>query len=117
MGGNAVVLAHNVIGFRAQYGIADAGTTALANWQDASGGWAALTPALMPRVRALRIGLVTRSPQAEKVNAAGNCEATTATPQLFGADLTPDVANWQCYRYRTVIVVVPLRNLVMGMAP
>ncbi|CAD5371835.1 Pilus assembly protein [Rubrivivax sp. A210] len=117
LGGDPVVLARNVIGFRVQYGIADTGTTALASWQNASSAWASLTPALLPRVRALRIGLVTRSPQAEKVNAAGTCEATADTPQLFGADLTPDVSNWRCYRYRTAIVVVPLRNLVMGMAP
>lgn len=117
LGGDSVVLARNVIGFRVQYGIADAGSTALAAWQSATSTWATLTPALLPRVRALRIGMVTRSPQAEKVNAAGNCEATTTTPQLFGANLTPDVTNWQCFRYRSVVVVVPLRNLVMGMAP
>ncbi len=117
LGGAPVVLARNVIGFRVQYGIADAGSTALATWQNAAATWATNTPALLPRVRALRIGMVTRSAQAEKVNAAGNCEATTTTPQLFGADLTPDVANWQCFRYRSVVIVVPLRNLVMGMAP
>jgi type IV pilus assembly protein PilW len=117
MGGAAVVLARNVMAFRVQYGTAAAGTTALETWQDASGGWATLTPALMPRVRALRIGLVTRSAQPEKRNAAGNCEATTTTPQLFGANITPDVTDWQCYRYRNAITVVPLRNLVMGMTP
>jgi type IV pilus assembly protein PilW len=117
LGGDPVVLARNVIGFRVQYGTAASGTTALETWQDATSTWATLTPTLLPRVRALRIGLVTRSPQIEKRNAAGNCEATTTTPQLFGADLTPDVSAWQCYRYRSAIVVVPLRNLVMGMTP
>lgn len=117
LGGAAVVLARNVMAFRVQYGTAAAGTTALESWQDASGSWATLTPALMPRVRALRIGLVTRSVQPEKRNAAGNCEATTTLPQLFGANITPDVADWQCYRYRSAISVVPLRNLVMGMTP
>jgi type IV pilus assembly protein PilW len=71
----------------------------------------------LPRVRALRIGMVTRSPQREKPNAAGNCEASTAKPQLFGAEVEPDVSDWACYRYRTAIVVVPLRNLVMGVTP
>ena len=117
LGGAAVVLARNVIAFRVQYGTAAAGTTALEAWQDASGAFATLTPALLPRVRALRIGLVTRSPQIEKRNAAGNCEATPTLPQLFGANVTPDVTDWQCYRFRSAIVVVPLRNLVMGMAP
>ena len=29
--------------------------------------------------------------------------------------VTADVTNWKCYRFRTAIVVVPLRNLVIGM--
>jgi type IV pilus assembly protein PilW len=115
--GGSAVLARNVIAFRAEYGLADAGSAALASWQAASGAFATLAPANLPRVRALRIGLVTRSPQPEKPNAAGNCEATTAMPTLFGAAVTADVADWQCYRYRTATLVVPLRNLVLGMVP
>lgn len=117
LGGDAVVLARNVMAFRAEYGLANAGTTALAAWQPASGAFATLTPANLPRVRAMRIGLVTRSTQREKPNAAGNCEATTTMPTLFDAAVTADVADWQCYRYRTVTLVVPLRNLVLGMVP
>jgi type IV pilus assembly protein PilW len=117
LGGGSVVLARNVIAFRAEYGLADAGTTALAGWQAASGAFATLTPANLPRVRAMRIGLVTRSAQPEKPNAAGNCEATSAMPTLFGAAVTADVADWQCYRYRSATLVVPLRNLVLGMVP
>jgi hypothetical protein len=83
----------------------------------ATGGFANLDAATLPRVRALRIGLVTRSPQAEKPNAAGVCEATTAMPALFGEAVTADVTDWRCYRYRTAVAVVPLRNLVMGLAP
>ncbi len=33
-------------------------------------------------------------------------------PTLFGNTVTPDVSDWQCWRYRSVVVVVPLRNLV-----
>jgi len=117
LGGDAVVLARNVIAFRAEYGLADAGTTALASWQAATGGFATLTPANLPRVRALRIGLVTRSTQREKPNTAGDCEASAAMPTLFGAAVTADVADWQCYRYRSAMLVVPLRNLVLGMVP
>ena len=117
LGGAAVVLARNVMAFRAEYGLANAGTTALAGWQPASGAFATLAPANLPRVRALRIGMVTRSPQREKPNTAGNCEATTTMPTLFDAAVTADVADWQCYRYRTVTLVVPLRNLVLGMVP
>ena len=115
--GTSVVLARNVIAFSAQYGLADAGTTALASWQAASGAFAAMTPANLPRVRAMRIGLVTRSAQPEKPNSAGNCEATTAMPTLFGNAVTADVTDWQCYRYRSATLVVPMRNLVLGMVP
>lgn len=116
-GGDPVVIARNVIGLRAQYGIAAAaaGSTTLEGWQDASGGFAALNAANLPRVRALRLGLVTRSPQREKPNADGDCEASLAKPQLFGVEVEPDVGDWQCYRYRVTTVVVPLRNLVLGL--
>lgn len=118
--GTSAVLVTNVIGFRAQYGIAAAapGSTTLESWQDASGAdFAALTSAALPRVRAVRVGIVTRSPQREKPDSAGNCAASSAKPTLFGATVEPDVSDWQCYRYRIAIVVIPLRNLVMGMTP
>ena len=119
LAGDPVVLVRNVMALRAQYGItnAAAGSTGLETWQSATGGFANLDATTLPRVRALRIGLVTRSPQAEKPNTAGVCEATAAMPTLFGEAVTADLADWRCYRYRTSIVVVPLRNLVMGLAP
>ena len=120
LGGDAVVLVRNVVAFRAQYGMANAavGSTALETWESATGGFATMTAATLPRVRALQIGVVTRSPQAEKPNpGTGVCEATAAMPTLFGTTVASDVTDWQCYRYRTAIVVVPLRNLVIGMAP
>lgn len=113
----SAVLARNVMAFRAEYGLAAAaaGSTTLESWQPATGTtFTALAAAALPRVRALRIGLVTRSPQREKANAAGVCEASSDKPVLFGETITPDVSDWQCYRYRTTVVVVPLRNLVMG---
>jgi type IV pilus assembly protein PilW len=119
LAGDPVVLVRNVMAFRAQYGITDgaAGSTGLQAWQSATGGFASLDATTLPRVRALRIGLVTRSPQAEKPNAAGLCEATQTMPALFGEAVAPDLVDWNCYRYRISIVVVPLRNLVMGLAP
>lgn len=116
-GGDPVVLTRNVIALRAQYGVAAAaaGSTTLENWVNATGGFAALDAATLPRVRALRMGVVTRSPQREKPNAAGDCEASLAKPQLFGQEIEPDVADWQCWRYRVATVVVPMRNLVLGL--
>lgn len=122
LGGDPVVLVRNVMAFRAQYGIASAaaGSTALETWQDASGGFATVNATTLPRVRALRIGIVTRSPQPEKPDATtGQCEASPNKPRdpLNPAlEITPDVADWRCYRYRSSVVVVPLRNLVMGLA-
>ena len=114
--GTSAVLARNVIGWRAQYGVSSTVLTSktLENWVDATGDFAALTPANIPRVRAVRIGVVVRSPQREKPNNAGVCEASTAKPVLFGATVEPDVADWACYRFRTAVLVIPLRNLVVG---
>ena len=119
LGGEPVVLARNVVAFRVQYGLAAAasGSTTLETWQGADGAFASLSPTELPRVRALRLGLVTRSPQPEKPDETGQCEATTALPELFGQTITPDVEDWSCYRYRSAIVAVPLRNLLMGMTP
>lgn len=111
----SAILARNVVALRAQYGAAAAGTTSLASWEDASGGtFGTLAGADIARVRAVRVGVITRSPQREKTNAAGQCEATSAKPQLFGEDVTPAGDDWQCYRYRAAVVVIPLRNIVLG---
>lgn len=45
----------------------------------------------------------------------GVCRASDALPELFGEVIAPDVADWQCYRFRVTTVVVPLRNLVYGL--
>lgn len=118
MSGQTAILARDVIGFRAQYGITDGtpNSTTVASWQDADvAPFATLDSTAIARVRALRIGIVTRSPQREKPNNAGVCEASDAKPTLFGVTVEPGIADWQCFRYRSAISVLPLRNLVMGM--
>ena len=115
--GTSAVIARNVIAFRAQYGVsaAAAGSTTLESWENAEGAtWSALNAAAVVRVRAVRMAIVSRSPQRAKADASGNCEATTTKPSLFGAVVEPDVTDWKCYRYTTATVVVPLRNLVIG---
>lgn len=116
-GGAQTVIARGIIGLRAQYGLAATavGSTTLESWQDATGAFAALSAADLRRVRALRVGMVVRSPQRQKPDANGNCDASLAKPELFGVVVDPDVVDWQCYRYRAVTVVVPLRNLVLGL--
>ena len=42
-------------------------------------------------------------------------EERTAELVARRATVEPGVADWQCYRYRESVVVVPLRNLVLGL--
>ena len=51
----------------------------------------------------------------KRPNADGDCEASLDKPQLFGVEVEPDVDDWQCWRYRVSTVVVPMRNLVLGL--
>jgi len=117
--GASAIIARNVISFRMQYGVtaAAAGSTTLETWVDPTAAFATISAANLPRIRALRIGLIVRSPQIERVNpSTGLCDATTTKPALFG--LAPENlsnADWGCYRYRTSTVVVPMRNIVLGL--
>lgn len=114
-GGGSVVLLRNVVAFRVQYGVAATATaTTLDSWVDASGTFASVTAANIDRIRALRIGVLVRSPQREKAETDGVCRATTAAPALFGTVPSSFTgSDWQCYRYRTSTVVIPLRNYVI----
>lgn len=116
LAGTSAVLARNVMTFRAQYGVSSGvgNSKTLESWVDATGAFAAMDIATINRVRAVRVGVVTRSPQREKPNAAGVCEASLEKPTLFGAVVEPDVSDWACYRFRSAVLVIPLRNLVLG---
>ena len=115
--GGTAVLVRNVIGFRVEYGVSDVGGSTLQAWQSAAdAGWTTLDAARLSRVRAVRLGLVVRSPQREKADVAGSCNASDTKPLLFGATIEPDVSDWRCFRYRSSTIVVPLRNLVWGQA-
>jgi len=114
--GATSILMRNVLAFRVQYGTSvNITTDTLSNWDDPAGAFATLDNTNIGRVRALRIGIVVRSPQPEKKNASGACEATQTMPTLFGVAVTPDVTDWQCYRYRSAIVIAPMRNIVHGL--
>jgi len=73
-------------------------------------------------VIAIRLVVTARSITPERPNpATGVCEATTALAKWIAADPPSgvdldikqwDPANWQCFRYRTFEVMVPLRNMV-----
>lgn len=111
---SAAVL-RNVMAFRAEYGLADSGGTTIVAWQPPTAPWAALTPANLERVRALRIGIVIRSAQPEKRDGAGHCIASESMPLLWESTVSVPGADWACYRYRVSTVVVPLRNFALGL--
>lgn len=117
--GTSAILVRNVVGFRIQYGVtaAAAGSTALESWVNPDGIWANISSANIARVRAIRIGVIVQNPQREKVDPnSGNCVASESKPTLFGgAAENLDNADWNCFRYRIATVVVPLRNIVMGL--
>ena len=110
------LIAEGIVEIRAQYGLSvDAATTTVSAWQDAAGN-AALAAAVQGRMRAIRIGVLAVNTQRERPVAAGNCDATSALPQLWAGetvDLTTR-ANWQCYRYRPLSTVIALRNNQWG---
>lgn len=114
--GSSATIARQVIALRVQYGVTSGavGATSLSSWEAATGTYASLTPTLLPRVRAVRIGIVVRSPQREKPKSDGSCEASSAKPVLFGETIEPDVTDWTCWRFRSAVAVVPLRNLMLG---
>ena len=83
------------------------------------------------QIKALRIGLLLRSPQFERANpTTGLCETTGAgpfsvLPAISGstASRVPNIpasptytlsGTQRCYRYNTVSAVVPLRNIIMS---
>jgi type IV pilus assembly protein PilW len=120
LGGGSATLVRNVVAFRVEYLLSSFGDTTVSYVpQQPSGTWASLTPVQLPQVRAMRIGLITRSPQIERRDAAGNCTATTAPLRVFDTDpvLTGLPPDWGCYRYRTARITVPLRNLALGLRP
>ncbi len=119
--GTSAIVARDVVAFRIRYGIAAAaaGSTSIEHWVEPEGAFASLGAANVAQVRALRIGLLVRSPQRQKPDANGNCDATPADsqPRLF---LPPRAAenlptDWTCWRYRSSEIVVPLRNVAMGL--
>ena len=119
-------LLHNVVAFRVQYGVTNASNT-IEDWVESDdGAFATLNEVNARRLRAVRIGVVIRSAQREKVDPTDNqCKAVPADQNqvvLFRdtptpVDVVPPGTDWKCFHYRTVEVVAPLRNVVAGTTP
>jgi len=118
--GTTAIVARNVVSFRMQYGVSAnvPGSTTLADWVDPTGDFAIIDGDKLPRIRALRVGLIVRSTQPEKRDSSGQCTVIEPLeenkPRLWGNPPENLGADWNCWRYRSSTVVVPLRNLVLG---
>ena len=78
---------------------------------DVASGWNILTPALLRRIKAVRVVIVARS---AKLEAPGT---TTVAPVAWPDGASPVIdlsanADWQRYRYRTYQLVIPIRNMI-----
>ncbi|BAL23295.1 hypothetical protein AZKH_0959 [Azoarcus sp. KH32C] len=103
-------IADEIVMLKAQYGVADAGSDAIASWKSAS----ALAADEMNQVKAVRIAVVARSREPDVT------AVTASAPTVFGGALTlnlsgtsvPAGKTWQDFRYRIFETMTPLRNVV-----
>ena len=116
-------VADNIIDMQAQYGIDGFGGGSATDGRLEDGDWTATAPANWSRVLAVRIALLSRSQQFEKIEVTDGGAGTAPAPAWVGGafDMTNtlpgasgDAANWKRYRYRIYEQVIPLRNLVWG---
>lgn len=111
----------NIVALQAQYGVAATGTLPVNQWVDATGTWAKGTLKQASgdgkRIKGLRVAVVSRSAEYEKPEPGKACGTTTdAMVKAWSswADLTAveALADWQCYRYKVVETVIPMRNVI-----
>lgn len=111
-------IAEGIVNLQAQYGV-DANNDNMI----ASTEWTITTPTDWTKVRAIRVGLLARSQQYDKLAVTATAPswaggAFTMTNVDGTADTTPGDANdWRHYRYRVYEKIIPLRNLIWGTAP
>jgi type IV pilus assembly protein PilW len=108
----AVDAADGVVGLQAQYGKDTDGDGVVDTWDKTvpttAAGW--------QQVVLARIGIVARSQLPERPSLIGGtykCNTTTTSPTWSGGtfDLSGD-SDWECYRYKTYEITVPLRNMI-----
>lgn len=148
-GATAQVIAENVIAMKVQVGVDVGGDDIIDRWMNppvAEATWTnpmnpppdfaisalpvAVAPPAIHQAKALRIGVLVRSPQFERPDASGNCVTSPAgpfdvLPAKAGAaaqriaDMPTSGAytlagDQRCFRYNTVSALVPLRNQLMS---
>ncbi|GGP25770.1 PilW family protein [Silvimonas amylolytica] len=113
------LLADNVVLMKAQYGVGTGSTSTVSSWVAGSGSWAApLNATQISQIRAVRIAMVVRIPAKLKPSVSGgSCDATTTSPKVWSGTQTMDISgltNWQCYKYRTLTLTIPLKNFIFS---
>lgn len=116
---NWTPLVDQVVALQARYGIDTNNDGQIDSWSlalcDDSGGACTPTFAERMQVLAIRLAVVSRSPQFERNQVTAVApqwltdESLDAEPVSF--DLT-HLANWQQYRYRVMETTIPLRNVI-----
>jgi type IV pilus assembly protein PilW len=123
--GAAVPVVENIVNFQAQYGIANtapSNTNTVVQWvnADAASGFDVLSVAERSRIRAVRFALVARTSEADSGNpsaAVMTLWSAAVAGQLSAAQtFTPTGAQRQ-FRYRTLRMVVPLKNMMWSDLP
>jgi len=124
---DAIPLVSNVVMLKAQYGItASAASDIVTNWVSATGTWQNPTFADLPRIKAIRVVVVSRSvePAVGTVSSActnsnsivntGPCSFQDAESPVIDLSTIPVMSGktWQNYRYRVYQSIIPLRNVL-----
>lgn len=124
--GITLTVSPNIVALQAQYGVADTGMLPLKEWVDATGIWeetiaggvqTSPTKVNGKRIKALRVAIVARSAEYEKPEPNQVCNTTTdAMVQAWSSwanlNAVKTLSDWQCYRYKVVETVIPLRNVI-----
>jgi type IV pilus assembly protein PilW len=113
--GTAIEVADGVIDLQAEYGVDGDNNNRIDDTE-----WTSSAPADWTNLLAIRVALLARSQQYEKLS------VTTTAPAWAGGsfvmknvdgttDTSPGNANdWRRYRYRVYQVTIPLRNMIWG---
>lgn len=124
---DAIPLAGNIVMLKAQYGITDsADSDVVTSWVNATTSWATPDAAAIPRIKAIRVAVVSRSTEAGAgavtsacTNAAGvanvgPCSFHDADSPVIDLSAVPVASGktWQNYRYRVFHSVIPLRTVL-----
>jgi type IV pilus assembly protein PilW len=112
-------LAENIVFLKAQYGVSNGITQQIEQWVPATDAWAPpLDNAHVAALRAVRIAVVARAPHREKPTVAnGPCDATQEAPEAWAGGPAIDLSgdpDWQCYKYKTLLLTIPLKNMIFG---